>query len=596
MAELTINNSNKPTNMRLRLTYTSGSGNITISKIESCRTDGYDTNDVGSCTIYVKVGSDIRSFSKSGIYFRKNSNYTTILEQNISFDTTGTQSVQITFSSSNSNISGSSFTTSINAGVRVPTIQLGDAYDSDHRFTIPNTSTGISFYFGNTNGLTTYFQYYVGHWVDFTSRTGDGWYGHTITSAQATEILSYLNNTQYPNLQVRAWNTNGSSNIIYAYFYVANSVVPTLGSISVSAYCNVTGFENMFIKGLSKPIITFNNASGVQGSTISSYLIGSLTGDTRSDFVLSMNGNVSNTSNFNNLSVAGTNSVTAYVKDTRSRNSASVSQTFSVIDYNTPSLTSLSIQRCLQNGTLNEDGEYGKLSISYKVYPVNDGTTDKNTKALSYSLDNSTWTTLTSTNWEDSISIIIGNGNFDTSGTYTIYVKLEDRTTSVVQTINLAPSKKLRSLYHGPDGEGITLGRKANEPGFHDYLGADFHNGLKVDSIDVRGDVLYNNTSGSNGTITLSKSSANYDYIEIIYRTSNNYYASVKVYEPNGKNVSMLAANSTTGYLYVKTTCVSISASTITPLNYSDTALRDNSYTSVNVSENKIYIVRVLGF
>ena len=64
MAELTINNSNKPTTMRLKLTYTAGSGNITITKIESCRTDGYDTNDVGTCTIYVKVGSDERSFSK----------------------------------------------------------------------------------------------------------------------------------------------------------------------------------------------------------------------------------------------------------------------------------------------------------------------------------------------------------------------------------------------------------------------------------------------------------------------------------------------------------------------------------------------------
>lgn len=525
MAELTINNSNKPTTMRLKLTYTSGSGNITITKIESCRTDGYDTNDVGTCTIYVKVGNDERSFSKKGVYFTKNSNYSTLLSQNISFNTTGTQSVQITFSSANSNINGSKFTTSINAGVKAPTLELGDGYDSSHRYTIPNASDGISFHLTNTNNLETYFQYYVGSWKNFTSRdTGDGWYGHGVTSAQLTEILTYLNNTQYPNLQVRAWNSNGASSTIYLYLYVANSIVPTLGSISVSAYCNVTGFENMFIKGLSKPIVTFNNASGVQGSTISSYLIGSLTGDTRSDFVLSMNGNVSNTSNFNNLSVSGSNTITAYVKDTRSRNSASVSQTFNVIDYGTPSLTALVIQRCLQDGTLNEDGEYARLYVTYKVYPVNDGNTDKNTRTLSYSLDNSTWTTIPTTQWESSLFVIIGNGEFDTSGTYTIYVKLEDRTTSVVQSVNLAPSKKLRSLYHGSDGEGITLGRKANEPGFHDYLGATFHNGLNIGTTNVATELSNKQAKLVSGTNiktinnTSILGSGNIDTTAIVYR------------------------------------------------------------------------------
>lgn len=501
MATLTINNSNKPTAMRLRLTYTAGSGNITITKIESCRTDSYgDTNDQGNCTVYVKVGSDERSFSKTGIYFKDNNEYSTILEQNISYNVTGSQNVQITFSSSNSNISGSNFTTSINAGVRVPTIQLGAGYDSSHRFTIPNSSEGVSFYLGNTNNLTTYFQYYVGTWKNFTNRSSDGWYGHTITSAQATEILTYLNNTAYPNLQVRAWNENGASSTIYLYLVVDTSIKPTLDSISVSAYCNISGFENMFIKGLSKPVVTFNNAQGVEGSTITTYLMGTLTGDNRSDVVLSMNGNTTNLSNFNNLSVAGTNRISGYVKDTRSRASSGVAQTFEVIDYNTPSLVSLSINRCLQNGTLSEDGEYAKLNISYKVYPVNDGSTDKNTKALYYSLDNSTWTQLTTTNWEDSLSVIIGNGNFDTSGTYTIYVKLEDRTTSVIQTINLAPSKKLRSLYHGSDGEGITLGRKASGPGFNDYLGANFLNGLLKNDDDVVA-ITDSDLTASNGYI-----------------------------------------------------------------------------------------------
>ncbi len=524
MAELTINNSNKPTAMRLRITYTSGSGNITISKIESCRTDNYgDTNDQGNCTVYVIVGSDTRSFSKNGIYFKDNSEYTTILEQNISYNTTGTQSVQITFSSANSNISGSNFTTSINAGVRVPTLTLNNAYDTSHRLTISNSGATLNFSFSNTNSQTTYFQYYVGTWKNFTSKSGDGTYSHAITSAQTTEILTYFKDTAYPNLQVRATNSNGSGSTIYGYLALDGELIPTLESISVSAYCNVSGFENLFVKGLSKPIVTFNNAQGVQGSTISSYYVGTMTGDTRTNFVLSMNGTTTNTSNFNNLSVSGTNNISCYVRDSRSRSSRWKNQSFEVIDYNTPSLTSLTIQRCLQDGTLTEDGEYGKLNINYKVYPVNDGTNDRNTKALSYSLDNSTWTSITITNWEDSLSAIIGNGNFDTSQTYTIYVKLEDRTTSVIQSINIAPSKKLRSLYHGDDGEGVTWGRKASEPGFHDYLGADFHNGLKLDGTNVSDLIIIDDI-----TTTISSISG-YSYLQITVDTSKTGYTPIGI-------------------------------------------------------------------
>lgn len=517
MATLTVNNSNKPTAMRLRLTYTAGSGNITISKIEGCRTDNYgDTTDSGTCSVKVKVGSTTKTYSKTGVYFKDNSEYTVILQQNISFDVTGTQSVNITFTSANSNISGSSFTTSINAGVKVPTLELGTGYDSSHRFTIPNASEGVSFYLGNTNGLTTYFQYYVGQWKNFTSRTANGWYGHTITSAQATEILTYLNNTANPNLQVRASNSNGSSSSIYLYLHVDDSIKPTLDSISVSAYCDVSGFENLFIKGLSKPIVTFNNPQGVQGSIISSYLIGQMTGDNRTDFVLSMTGNVSNTSNFNNLSVAGSNTISAFVKDSRSRNSLWKSQTFDVIDYNTPSLSSVSLERCLQDGTLDNDGEYALLKVNYKIYPVNDGTNNRNTKTLSYSLDNNNWVDLTITNWEDTITTVIGNGDFDTTQTYTIYIRLQDRTTTTIKNQQLSPSKRLRSLYHGSNGEGITLGRKASEPGFHDYLGATFHNGLVADNlnipseiIDIKSNKLLANPNGwfmnANQTVDLSE-------------------------------------------------------------------------------------------
>lgn len=55
--------------------------------------------------------------------------------------------------------------------------------------------------------------------------------------------------------------------------------------------------------------------------------------------------------------------------------------------------------------------------------------------------------------------------------------------------------------------------------------------------------VLYNNTNGATGTVTLSETAANFQYLEILYSKSG-IYQSVKVYSPNNKKVSLLV-----GYL-----------------------------------------------
>lgn len=53
------------------------------------------------------------------------------------------------------------------------------------------------------------------------------------------------------------------------------------------------------------------------------------------------------------------------------------------------------------------------------------------------------------------------------------------------------------------------------------------------------GTVLYENSSGTAGTVTLSDSAANYKKIIIHYRDNNGYYKTVTVDDPNGKSISM---------------------------------------------------------
>lgn len=157
---ITVNNSNSPKNMRLRINYTSGAGNVTFTKIESCRTDGYDTQDLGTCTVYIKVGSATQSFSKKGIYFNKNSSYTTITTTSYSFNASGSQTVTITFDSDNSNINGSKFTFTVDCGYKSPSMSITSSSSDLESVTLNcsytnATPTQIQIY-NNTTGAIAY--------------------------------------------------------------------------------------------------------------------------------------------------------------------------------------------------------------------------------------------------------------------------------------------------------------------------------------------------------------------------------------------------------------------------------------------------------
>lgn len=111
---------------------------------------------------------------------------------------------------------------------------------------------------------------------------------------------------------------------------------------------------------------------------------------------------------------------------------------------------------------------------------------------------------------------------------------------------------------------------------------------------------LYSNSSGSNGTITLSESAANFTYIEIFYRnTQYNYYNSMKIFSANGKicNLStshVFSSNSTAviDSRKIKVSGTSISNEKGTEEDYGSLNTWNNSY----VKSNRIAIVKVIGY
>lgn len=108
---------------------------------------------------------------------------------------------------------------------------------------------------------------------------------------------------------------------------------------------------------------------------------------------------------------------------------------------------------------------------------------------------------------------------------------------------------------------------------------------------------LYNNTSGTSGTVTLSESASNFSYLEIFYcRGGNAQYSSVKIYAPNGKTTSIpniWYVNDT--MMQIQTKNLTISGTSITQSSEVYTNLQNGSTVSLE-AQTSLIIVRVDGY
>ncbi len=123
-------------------------------------------------------------------------------------------------------------------------------------------------------------------------------------------------------------------------------------------------------------------------------------------------------------------------------------------------------------------------------------------------------------------------------------------------------------------------------------------NGLAVNGRMSFRDVLYDNASGTNGTITLSQSAANYNHMRI--HTKTNYgHGSVDVPNPNGKDVlllSMATDNSaiTTMYFIQQSRYISGTTLSVNHSGYAWMVSRSAASDNTGVNANSyMYVTRV---
>lgn len=113
---------------------------------------------------------------------------------------------------------------------------------------------------------------------------------------------------------------------------------------------------------------------------------------------------------------------------------------------------------------------------------------------------------------------------------------------------------------------------------------------------------LYDNSSGTTGTVTLSQTAANFSILEIFFCDIDGNYSSVRVWSPNGKVVSLTTSAVVGTSLFfiswtrrVKINGTSIANQAVSNYSTGRFYIYSNGTTGVQ-SDNYIKIVKVLGW
>ena len=163
---------------------------------------------------------------------------------------------------------------------------------------------------------------------------------------------------------------------------VPASVKPVVNSIAISeATSGLASKFGAYVQGYSK-LKVVTTASGSYSSTIKSYSV-KIMGKTYSGSTITSDA----------ITINGSVAVNVTVTDSRGRTVTST-QNVTVLAYSKPSITVLTAQRCDQDGTLNDEGEYVKLTYAFDIPTL--GNKNDKSYTLAYKLkDDADFTTLT---------------------------------------------------------------------------------------------------------------------------------------------------------------------------------------------------------
>ena len=222
---------------------------------------------------------------------------------------------------------------------------------------------------------------------------------------------------------------------------VPGSVVPSAGTLS-AALAEDTSGTGLYVKGMGKAKLTLSGASGIYGSSITSYTITG-GGWTATNGALTTG----------TLASAGNITFTATVTDSRGRK-ASTTRTISVIDYTKPGVAVCDVYRCDADGNRKKAGTYFAVEINAR-YSAITGNTLSITARYKKQSESSYGTAANVTN---NGKTVLGGGNIGASTTYDVLVTVADKYNSLSIPRTLSTKSVLQSFKRGA---GAAIGKVA---------------------------------------------------------------------------------------------------------------------------------------
>lgn len=351
-----------------------------------------------------------------------------------------------------------------------------------------NTSSSSRINFGSDVTFTITSP--AGSSVTHTLTYSVGGTTYTIASASSlmsipytfpTNKISSFPNTATPEITVTCTSSNGTTSNTTVYLQVPNTYQPSISQNDITITEGMTGkdpsLNNLWIKLRSKlHIVVDTSSSGQESATITGYKA-EITG-----FSPIENHNLTNqTIDFTTgeLASSGTVNVKITIYDSRGFSNNATKQ-ITVLDYFVPTIVSANVERCDGGGTLDDEGTYGKITVSYKIAPLNSGGVNKNSKTLTVQKElNGTVNSVTNIEnkgYTDTVTQVFPFSLTSTS-TNTFYFKLKDIfNVDTIYPFQLGVVFKLISKRAG--GKGIAFGKVATQDGFDCNMNAIFRGTL----------------------------------------------------------------------------------------------------------------------
>lgn len=312
---------------------------------------------------------------------------------------------------------------------------------------------------GSTQGTVSIQRYYASYTHDVTITLGSRSQTFTnvgtsltftIPSAWQDQITSATSRTATVSVQTKNGSTNIGSPVTASFTVtVPDAAKPTVSITSVSPTgdnATVNGW-GVYVQGLSKAAIVVA-ATAAAGSTISaySYKVGNLAASSSS----------SNSYTSEVITQTGNVTITVTVTDSRGR-SATATTTITVYAYAKPAISAATVYRCLQDGTIDTNGTYGKGRMVFSFSDVN-GNNSLTLSRIRWN-NGSTWTNVT-TSAVSNTYYTFGGGAISISSSYTVQFTITDavgNSVTVSRTIQVAAVP----FNIKPNGLGMGIGKYA---------------------------------------------------------------------------------------------------------------------------------------